>query len=270
MYKSASGFYSRHRNLVDGGDLPDKFKRKKKRDHWRPGIRNRTRFRRTVSLDRYLLSFLRGNIRAWNEWRRTNPEVRPDLSGADLRGLDLRNANLCGAILSEVNLTNADLLKADLRNADLSRTDIRRAKNWTRAYLNGATFDPPSHAAHTANAKHADNQVRTHSTNLSVNRPTSPQDPRQTRRVRVRVAAISNGTAARIRYYSDYCSNSEEQILHDLTHGSVPEEALVKKCCWTTICRVRGRHSRNIDPEIWSRICTERGYLLYRKDPRGF
>jgi hypothetical protein len=39
------------------------------------------------------VEMLRSGVEVWNRWRDQNPEVIPDLSGADLRGADLR---LCG------------------------------------------------------------------------------------------------------------------------------------------------------------------------------
>jgi len=68
-------------------------------------------------------------IDAWNQWRRTNPAVRPDLSGADLSEMDLRGINLGDADLSEVELFQADLSGANLkmavlRGADLSGADL--------------------------------------------------------------------------------------------------------------------------------------------------
>jgi hypothetical protein len=67
-----------------------------------------------------------------------------------------------------------------------------------------------------------------------------------------------------------YCDSSDEEILQDLLRDGVPEEALTRSCCWKRVCQVRGRNFNQIDPEIWSRICTERGYLLQRQNPRGF
>ena len=52
------------------------------------------------------------DVKAWNEWRRDNPGVTPDLRGADLSGADLRGADLRGA-----DLYGADLRGADLRGA---------------------------------------------------------------------------------------------------------------------------------------------------------
>ena len=37
------------------------------------------------------------DVKAWNEWRRDNPGVTPDLRGADLSGADLRGTDLRGA-----------------------------------------------------------------------------------------------------------------------------------------------------------------------------
>lgn len=58
-----------------------------------------------------------------------------------------------------------------------------------------------------------------------------------------------------------YCSKSDRAILHDITHGVVPDEALAEPHCWKTICAVRGRHFREVDALTWQRLCTRRGYV---------
>ena len=66
---------------------------------------------------------------AWHKWRKDNPDVIPQLRGAELdkmglSGVDLHDADLCGA-----SLKLTDLRKANLRNADLTGADLRdRAK----------------------------------------------------------------------------------------------------------------------------------------------
>ena len=70
------------------------------------------------------LVLLKQGVWAWNAWRRLNPRVCPNLSGASLFGAtlcgaDLRDADLRGADLSYANLCGADLSDADLRGADL-------------------------------------------------------------------------------------------------------------------------------------------------------
>jgi Pentapeptide repeats (8 copies) len=93
------------------------------------------------------LAILRQGVDAWNAWRREDPLVKLDLTGADLtganlRGAKLRGANLYGARLSEAHLILADLILADLRGTDLRGTDLRRADligvNLHRANLRGA------------------------------------------------------------------------------------------------------------------------------------
>ena len=108
------------------------------------------------------LEILKQGVEIWNAWREKNPDVRADLSGADLRrsdfidanlgevdlrevrlfGADLREANLrradlrgahlsgsdlSGSHLSDADLSGADLVGADLEGADLERADLRRA-----------------------------------------------------------------------------------------------------------------------------------------------
>ncbi|MGD0600161.1 MAG: pentapeptide repeat-containing protein [Terriglobales bacterium] len=68
------------------------------------------------------LAKLKQGVKRWSEWRKQNPGVQPDLSGADLSKAklieaDLNGANLCGARLSEATLEWADLRGSDLSAA---------------------------------------------------------------------------------------------------------------------------------------------------------
>lgn len=92
------------------------------------------------------LSMASDSSQRWNDWRKQNPTIRPDLSGADLSmatarigavnralllrglgggirdfgGFDLHDADLREANLSGQNFTGATLDGADLRGADLT------------------------------------------------------------------------------------------------------------------------------------------------------
>jgi TIR domain/Pentapeptide repeats (8 copies) len=68
------------------------------------------------------VALLKQGVDAWNEWRRQDRGLRPDLSDADLRGADLYNADLFQA-----DLRGAVLARADLRGADLTRADLTGA-----------------------------------------------------------------------------------------------------------------------------------------------
>ncbi len=69
------------------------------------------------------LEMLRQDVGAWNQWRKENPEVRPDLNQAELSGADLRGANL-----RSTDLIQADLIQAELSGADLRGANLRLAK----------------------------------------------------------------------------------------------------------------------------------------------
>jgi len=88
----------------------------------------------------------------WNDWREENPEIWPDLSGADLRQQDLSGVNLMrvnlrranlmacnlsGAYLSEAVCSEASLLEANLSEAYLLEANLSRV-NLTGADLRGA------------------------------------------------------------------------------------------------------------------------------------
>ncbi len=82
--------------------------------------------------NRQQLSILKQGVPSWNEWRKKNPDTRPDLyeaalSSANLRGANLAGANLAGAELSSANLQEVSLLGAALMEANLAGTDLHKA-----------------------------------------------------------------------------------------------------------------------------------------------
>jgi uncharacterized protein YjbI with pentapeptide repeats len=90
---------------------------------------------------------VKDKVERWNEWRRKNTRVTPDLAGADLSELSLAGANLAradlsGARLGGVSLRGANLSRAKLFRADLSQADLRGASlfkaNLSQADLSGA------------------------------------------------------------------------------------------------------------------------------------
>lgn len=104
--------------------------------------------------NRQQLSILKQGALPWNEWRKKNPDVRPDLreaslagvnlrganlsranlEGAELTSTDLQEANLLGATAVEANFSEANLHKADLGFADLTFAQLSNA-NLTHARL---------------------------------------------------------------------------------------------------------------------------------------
>jgi len=57
-------------------------------------------------------------LAAWNAWRDENPDIRPDLSGAHLKGADLSEAQLAGVDFGEACLDNANLSWTNLRGGE--------------------------------------------------------------------------------------------------------------------------------------------------------
>ena len=90
------------------------------------------------------IALLKKGVTAWNAWRRENPDIQPDLSGANLSGANLNGAflftaNLRGANLSEANLIRANLNGASLREANLRGAELHEA-NLRGANLQGANL----------------------------------------------------------------------------------------------------------------------------------
>jgi uncharacterized protein YjbI with pentapeptide repeats len=69
------------------------------------------------------VALLKQGVAAWNAWRRDNPDIRPDFSGADLRQVNLTPAPSLGA-------TGADLRGANFSGADLSGAWLTGSKLW--------------------------------------------------------------------------------------------------------------------------------------------
>jgi hypothetical protein len=75
------------------------------------------------------VALLKQGTARWNAWRRDNPDVRPDFSGADLRGVNLTPADemgVSGADLRGANFSGADLKGAWLLGANFGGADLRR------------------------------------------------------------------------------------------------------------------------------------------------
>jgi hypothetical protein len=82
------------------------------------------------------LKILKQGVDAWNQWREQNPEVIPDLSGANFSRANLIDVDLRRADLSEADLSEAELKRAKLIDADLSGANLTEAE-LTAAYLSG-------------------------------------------------------------------------------------------------------------------------------------
>jgi uncharacterized protein YjbI with pentapeptide repeats len=73
------------------------------------------------------LSILKKGVTAWNNWRALNPNIRPDLTNANLTNANLKDANLTRANLRSADLTRANLPRAILTDANLKDANLTRA-----------------------------------------------------------------------------------------------------------------------------------------------
>ncbi|MGD9362641.1 MAG: toll/interleukin-1 receptor domain-containing protein [Desulfobacterales bacterium] len=87
---------------------------------------------------------VRQGVDEWNQWRKENPEIEPDLSEIDLSDMKLNNANLSDtdlrrSILRNTDFRGASLVRADLRAANINKASFNLAKlrkaNFSEAYL---------------------------------------------------------------------------------------------------------------------------------------
>ena len=86
------------------------------------------------------IALLCQGVPEWNNWRKSNPNIRPDfsggtflsedLTGANLFDTDMSNADLTGSRLVGANLTLANLANTKLLEADLVGCNLSIAKPW--------------------------------------------------------------------------------------------------------------------------------------------
>jgi hypothetical protein len=85
------------------------------------------------------LRILEQGVLGWNQWRRENPDTRPDLSDAHFIRADLSGANLSEAKLSGANLSGANLKGANLKGANLGSA-LLRGEFFREAFLSRANL----------------------------------------------------------------------------------------------------------------------------------
>ncbi len=73
------------------------------------------------------LEILNQGVNVWNNWRDNNPNIYPDLHGADLISKDLENINFSKTILVNVQLNHAKLAHADFSDANMVSIVLRDA-----------------------------------------------------------------------------------------------------------------------------------------------
>jgi hypothetical protein len=61
-----------------------------------------------------------------------------------------------------------------------------------------------------------------------------------------------------------YYEKPDLDILDDIQHDEVPDEALTDAMCWQRICEVQAHHPRDVDPDVWTELCRRRGRLRKR------
>jgi uncharacterized protein YjbI with pentapeptide repeats len=96
------------------------------------------------------LAKLKEGVELWNQWRKVNPDVRIDLSGANFTGAilveaNLQSAELSGVTFEEADLSGANLILADLRFSGFQKARLHgtylRAANLTAADFSGADLN---------------------------------------------------------------------------------------------------------------------------------
>ncbi len=58
-----------------------------------------------------------------------------------------------------------------------------------------------------------------------------------------------------------YCERPWYEIAKDLDKGTIPDSALIKKCCWKRICKINLSKVINLGRYDWKELCKRRGHL---------
>jgi hypothetical protein len=90
------------------------------------------------------VKILKQGVKTWNQWRKNNPDIVPDLRATILKESNLSNANfsaakLDGAILILANLSHANLREAELRSVNLTSANLSQA-DLSEAHLIATNF----------------------------------------------------------------------------------------------------------------------------------
>ncbi len=73
------------------------------------------------------LEILKKGVAVWNQWRKDNSEIIPNLKGANLNKASLARANLSKADLTKANLAGANFFTAVLSEAILYKAELSKA-----------------------------------------------------------------------------------------------------------------------------------------------
>ncbi|MEH1777090.1 pentapeptide repeat-containing protein [Nostoc sp.] len=101
------------------------------------------------------LAILRQGVQVWNEWRKENPHIKPDLTRVRFKRLsnydkanfsetNLSEADFSGNFLNEINFSKANLIKVNLGLSNLHYINFNRANLSeaiiVNAYINETNF----------------------------------------------------------------------------------------------------------------------------------
>lgn len=87
---------------------------------------------------KHAIELMKG-VLEWNQWRKQNPRVRPDLQGENLSDRDLRHIDFHKANLNEVDLNRSLMAQANLSGASLCKASLK-GTNLYKANLSGTNL----------------------------------------------------------------------------------------------------------------------------------
>ena len=73
------------------------------------------------------LAILKQGVQAWNDWRKNNQKIQPDLSNTDFRGAELDFIDFSNTNLMNINFSKSKLSYAKFRDASIGKTNFNQA-----------------------------------------------------------------------------------------------------------------------------------------------
>lgn len=86
------------------------------------------------------VKILKSGVENWNKWREDNPDIKPDLSWANLVGTDLRGVNLSDANMKLAFCKGENLEGSNFKNALLFGMNLEET-NLTDVNMEGANLE---------------------------------------------------------------------------------------------------------------------------------